>query len=401
MTAWEDFESLIEPTKEKAPKVAGPKLPLGRVEFDGTDGEIDSGAVAGAANWDDLIRQFGLDPAEVEVVEPVRRSAWEARTADGVQMLHSYRARLRSKTRTSNDVEQIMADVMKHRPPKTPPPDGDVAFLHLSGDLQAGKEGSAAMVQRFLDGLSTGPARLKELRKSGRRIGTVVLPWLGDCVESTTGHYAQQAFTVELSMTEQVRLVRRLMMKMVQAYAPLAKEVIVAAVPGNHDQAVRNGAGKSSTTWADSWAIDIASTIHDAIELNPATYGHVKVYVPEGNDPELTLNVCGTLVGMAHGHTFKRDIAAWWAGQALGGRQIGEAQLLLAGHLHHLRVHDFAAKRTYVQIPALDSGSEWFAHSTGLDAPPGIVTMTVGGGGWDDLKILGPTSSQAPGSGVR
>lgn len=387
-TDWSEFESLVEPVREKAPKVQHARRQLGSVEFDGSEGEIASGDVVGAANWDDLIRQFGLDPDEVEVVEPVRRSSWEAQTPDGIQVMNSYRARLQSRRRAPRDVEQIMEAVMKHRPPRIAPPDGDVAFLHLSGDLQAGKEGSAAMIQRFLDGLSTGPARLKELRKSGRRIGTVVLPWLGDCVESTTGHYAQQTFTVELSMTEQVRLVRRLMMKMVQVYAPLAKEIIVAAVPGNHDQAVRNSAGKPSTTWGDSWAIDIASTIHDAIELNPETYGHVKVYVPEGNDPELVLDVCGTRVGMAHGHTFKRDIGAWWGGQALGGREIGEAQLLLAGHLHHLRVHDYAEGRTYVQIPALDSGSEWFAHSTGLDAPPGIVTLTVGGGSWSDFQVL-------------
>jgi predicted phosphodiesterase len=388
VTGWEDFGKLVEPVPEKAPKVTGQRFKGASVEFDGSSGEIDSGAVAGAANWDDLIRHFGLNPDEVEVVEPVRQSAWDAQTPDGIQTLYSYRARLQSKRRTNSDVEQIMADVMRHKAPKAERPTGEYAFLHLSGDLQAGKEGSAAMIQRFMDGLSTGPARLRELRRSGKSIGTVVLPWLGDCVESTTGHYAQQTFTVELSMTEQVRLVRRLMMKMVQAYAPLANEIIVAAVPGNHDQAVRNGAGKSSTNWADSWAIDIASTIHDAIELNPAAYGHVKVYVPEGNDPELTLDVCGTLVGMAHGHTFKRDIAAWWAGQALGGRQIGEAQLLLAGHLHHLRVHDFAPERTYIQIPALDSGSEWFAHSTGLDAPPGIVTLTVGKGGWADFQVL-------------
>lgn len=385
---WSDFEALVEPVREKAPKVQRERRPLGSVEFDGTSGEISSGAVEGAANWDELIRQFGLDPAEVEVVEPVRRSSWEQQSADGVVLLNSYRAQLRSRRHTSKDVEQILADVMKHKPPKTPPPDGELAFLHVSGDTQAGKEGSAEMIQRFLDGLSTGPARLKELRKSGKRIGTVVLPWVGDCVEGCVGSYAQQQFTVELSVTEQVRLMRRLFMRMVQTYAPLAKEIIVPVVPGNHDIALRNSAGKSSTTWADSWATEIASTIHDAIEMNPDTYGHVKILVPEGNDPELTLDICGTITGFLHGHTIRGDVGKYWAGQALGGRQIGEAQLMIAGHLHHLRVHTYAKQRTYIQIPALDSGSEWYAHSTGMDAPSGIVTLTVGGGGWSDLQVI-------------
>jgi hypothetical protein len=384
---WGDFDRLVEPVSARAPKI--PKAPFkgGSAEWDGVSGEIDSGAIEGAADWNEIIRKFGLDPDEVEIVEPVRISVWEQQRGDDIVTLYSHRARLQSRRRTGSDVEQIMAEVLKHKPPRIAPPAGDIAFLHLSGDLQAGKEGSKAMVQRFLDGLSTGPQRLEELRKQGLRIGTVVLPWLGDCIEHVNGHYAQQTFTVELSLTEQIRLVRRLMMKQVQAYAPLAKEVIVIAVPGNHDQAVRD-AGKSSTTWADSFATEIASTIHDAIELNPETYGHVKVLVPEGNDPELTLDVCGTICGFAHGHTFKKDIGAWWAGQALGGRQIGRAELLMAGHLHHFVARDYAVNRTFIQIPALDSGSEWFAHSTGLDAPPGIVTLTVGSGGWDNLKVL-------------
>lgn len=388
MTGWPEFESLIEPTKGKAPKLsAPPSNRLGSVEWDGRTGEISSGAVQGAANWDDLIRQFGLDPDEVEVVEPVRRSSWEAQTPDGIQILNSYRARLQSKRRSSTDIEQILAEVVRHRPPRYCPPTGSLAFLHVSGDLQMGKEGSAATIQRFLDGLASGPARLKELRKSGRDIGEVWLPWTGDCLEHVVGSYAAQTYTVELSLTEQIRVLRRLFMKMIQVYAPLCKRLVVPVVPGNHDIALRNGAGRMMTNVADSFATEIASIAHDMAAMNPDVYGHVEIYVPNGNDPELTMDVCGTMTAFAHGHTFSKDIGKWWAGQALGDRQVGRATLLIAGHLHHVRIQNYGP-RDYIQIPALDSGSEYFAHSTGMEAPPGIVTLVVGGGSWDDFKVL-------------
>ena len=78
---------------------------------------------------------------------------------------------------------------------------------------------------------------------------------------------------------------------------------------------------------------------------------------------------------------------AWWAQKAHGMQPAGDSTLLLAGHLHHLRVEQGGAK-TFIQAPALDGGSDWWRHTTGQDAAPGVLTMTVGGGGWDDLRVL-------------
>jgi hypothetical protein len=41
-----------------------------------------------------------------------------------------------------------------------------------------------------------------------------------------------------------------------------------------------------------------------------------------------------------------------------------------------------------MQAPALDGGSTWFENSSGQAAPAGMLTLTVGEGKWDDLKIL-------------
>ena len=57
--------------------------------------------------------------------------------------------------------------------------------------------------------------------------------------------------------------------------------------------------------------------------------------------------------------------------------------------------HDIGANAAQVpcghlrlQVPALESGSQWWKHRTGEWGQPGVVTMLVGGGTWQSLEIL-------------
>ena len=80
-----------------------------------------------------------------------------------------------------------------------------------------------------------------------------------------------------------------------------------------------------------------------------------------------------------------------WPGQvqqAHGRQAIGDAHVLLAGHLHHLRVEQTGSDKTFLQLPAMESGSQWWKHRTGEWGQPGIVTALVGGGSWSNLEIL-------------
>jgi hypothetical protein len=65
---------------------------------------------------------------------------------------------------------------------------------------------------------------------------------------------------------------------------------------------------------------------------------------------------------------------------------IGDATLLFGAHFHHLRIEQGGAK-SFIQIPALDGGSQWWKHVTGQDAPAGMVSLLVGAGGWTDLAV--------------
>jgi predicted phosphodiesterase len=359
------------------------------VRWNGKDGELSTGPLPVAPTcWDHLLRSWDLDPAEVEVVEPVERRSWDAAVGGGtVQRMHYFKAKVRRRSHGPADVDELLAEVRRWKPSKRIPPSGDLAFVHVTADLQAGKpdgDGTAGMVRRYLAGLDHGVARLKELRRMGQPIGPVYLPWLGDCIEGTGGHYAMQTFGVELNLTEQVRLVRRMALAQVKAYAPLAERVVVPVVPGNHDEAVRQG-GKASTSFSDSFATDALSAVADVC-AESAALEHVSFVFPQGQELTLTLDIAGTVTTLAHGHQFRGKPMTWWANQAHGMQPAGDSTLLLAGHEHHLQVLQSGAK-TFIRAQALDGGSTWWRHQTGQDAPPGVLTMTVGRGGWGALDV--------------
>jgi predicted phosphodiesterase len=255
-------------------------------------------------------------------------------------------------------------------------------------DTQVGKidgGGSDEIIQNVLHKTDLAVARLKELRKAGRDIETVYLPQLGDCIEGMNSQGGKHIWRTDLDLTAQIRVYRRLLLHMVKTFAPLADRVIVPCVPGNHDEAVRVG-NSMATTYTDSFALDAASAVADALADHP-DYKHVSFTFPKYDTLTVTLDMAGTVVGLAHGHQCRGNAIDWWKNMAHGQQDIGEATLLLTGHYHHLRIEQ-SGRKTHIQTPALDGGSQWFSNSSGAEAPAGMLTLLVGNGKWDDIKVL-------------
>lgn len=364
------------------------------VAWDGNEGTLTTGPLESApSDWDALLAVWDLDPAQHEVVEPVQFRAWD--TASG-QRLFYYRATIRSRRKHQGvDIAALEEVVSKHRPPKRRiEPQVGAAFVWPSGDLQVGKVdggGSEATVARFLRSLDEQADRLKMLRRMGLPLTTVYLPWLGDCIEGFNSQGGKLVWRTDLSLTEQVRVIRRLMLKQVEVFAPLAAKVVVPVIPGNHDEAVRIG-NSMGTTYEDSWAVEAGVAVADALRLNPDAFGHVSFVFPNKDELTLTLDIAGTVVTMAHGHQWRgasENAGKWWAQQAHGMTHAGDSTLLLCAHRHHLYVHTEGAK-TVVQLPALDGGSTWFRHQTGQDAPAASLSLVVGDGGWGHLHVVAP-----------
>lgn len=395
MTSLDEFASLPENTPPSQRRGAHPAGWEPGVAWDGVKGTLTTEPLTEAPrDWAELLEVWGLDPAVHEVVEPVGFRAWDGATRNvdgttGKQRLYYYRANVRLRQNGPRaDVAELVRQIRRHKAAK-PAPSGASAFVVCVSDWQIGKadgDGTEGTVRRVLVGIDRVEQRIKELRRNGRSLGSLYVVGLGDLIENCDGHYAQQAWRTELTLTEQIRVTRQLLTAAVTRWAKLFGTVVVAAVPGNHGEVRKNG--KSFTDFRDNHDLDVFATVREVLAANPDAYGHVSFVFPTGQDLTVTLDVAGTVVGLAHGHQFRNVSKAmdWWAQQAHGRQPIGDADLLLSGHFHHLRlVQD---RKTWIQAPALDGGSDWWRQQTGQDSPPGLLTLVVGGGGWSDLAVL-------------
>ena len=362
------------------------------IEYDSTGGVLKSvpRPVGDEPDHAELLAEFELDPAKWRITG-LRRSKWQR--WDG-EWLESFRATfVPSSGSVYVDPQELLDIVAKWKPSNTPRKPQNalvspVAYVVVLADTQVGKidgEGSEGIIKNVLHKTDLAVARLKELRKAGREIETIYLPQLGDCIEGMNSQGGKHIWRTDLDLTSQIRVYRRLLLHMVKTFAPLADKVIVPCVPGNHDEAVRVG-NSMATTYTDSFALDAASAVADALADHP-NYKHVSFVFPKYDTLSVTLDMAGTVVGLIHGHQCRGKAVEWWKNMAHGQQDIGEATLLLSGHYHHLKIEQ-SGRKTWMQAPALDGGSQWFENSTGQAAPAGMLTLAVGQGRWDDAKIL-------------
>lgn len=263
-------------------------------------------------------------------------------------------------------------------------------FVVPIADLQAGKidgGGTAALVDRF--GRIVQEIRERIEHELGADV--IIIPVLGDCIEGLVSQGGKLVSRLDISVTEQVRVYRRLLTHIIAELAPYAKRVIVPVLPGNHDETYR----LVQQPVTDSWAIEGASAVSDAMSDNPK-YHHVKFLFPADEELVITMNVGGQekpfVIGFTHGHLAKapNSVEAWWGKQAFGRQHAGDADILFSGHFHHLRVEQMGSARTWIQAPALDGGSDWYRRSDGSDCPAGMISLWITphqGIGWEGLTV--------------
>jgi hypothetical protein len=395
-------EDLLRKSRHVDARRDRPKHPAGwepGIAFKGRAGTVISEPTEQRdPEWDRILNHFSFDPEQFMVLDDtIEVRSWEGfiKTADDTiekTTLWYHKAKIIRRggdPAHRQDIESLIAEVKRHRPPKKAAPEGERALVANFADWQLGKEGTSTAVERILEDIDGIVTRAKELRRAGRSIGTLYLAQMGDIVESTAGHYAMQTFSVELSRVEQVRLARRLLLKAVKTCAPHFDKIVVLVTPGNHPEN-RNEHGKAYTNFQDNDDLEIVVQVQEVLAENPDTYGHVSFVVPD-DEMSVTLDICGTIVAFAHGHQFpkKKDNFAWewWDGQSRGMKPAGDATILVSGHRHYLSIQRKGV-RTWMQAPTNDSGSTWFENVTGETTVPGTLTFVVGSDGWSDLHVL-------------
>ena len=378
------LEDLVSPGKTgsdyKTLKIADEWRP--RMEVDPSNGGFLVSKLYTAADVppaEQILKDNNLNPAEWKVTG-MRFSQWER--WDG-ELLTAFRVSF--VPNLTNDIEEdleaLTKEILKWKPAKTTAnSSGDGAFVVAFSDQQIGKrsgtQGTAEAVDRLLYLTGEAANRLKELRKIGRKLGTVVFTLLGDHVEGNTSQHGklQSQAASDLGMTEQVRVARRILLQQIKTFAPLCDKLVVAVINGNHDEVTR----QVHADPADGWNVDIASSVQDICAEN-SSLSHVVFRYPQSNHQTLAVEVCGVTLGLFHGHQFSGDVVKYLSGQATGQTALGMADIWLSGHYHHFQARDLG-ERLWLQAPTTDAGSAWYRDRRGLESKPGLLTLTVGEG---------------------
>lgn len=349
--------------------------------------------------WRDAVESLGVqvpDGWRVRLVEMrFDPAAWH-RDKDGdgtayTQPVWRYRFAVEQNAASLDqvDIDDLFASVRARKSVKAASCVDDVTFVVMFADMQIGKKdqegGIDVIVEKVVTATDLAVQQLKQLRKMNVKPKSIMLAYLGDCIEGFVSQNGRLAWRTDLTLTEMLRVYRRLVLHAIDAFLPYCEQMLVTAIPGNHGETMRSPV---TTRADDSFDIDAVSAVADACALNEERYGRVSFLFPREDELTVTLDVSGTIVTLAHGHQFRRgDAIAWWSKQAAGMTNAGESTLLLAGHLHHFKIAT-AGPRTFIQAPALDTGSAWFKESQGVSSPSGLVTLTVGNQTWDHLRVM-------------
>jgi len=369
---------------EPAPAVKTAKTLKPSLEFDGVEGEaVTPGYVEKPQNFDEFLRDAGMDPSDIDVIPPVRTSRWQR--WDG-EWLTSYRFTFRKKS-GNIDLPLIMAEARKRLGKPKLPKTEERCLVVLWSDLQVGKVDYRGGTDQLLERVALMQAKLMEQVRR-EKPEQVIFADLGDTVENFYNTAsAQQHYSNDLSIMEQVDVATTLAWQTIRLLAQTVSTVTYASVGSNHCQ-FRAANGKAIGKPTDDWGVFIGRQLARLAKETGAD--NIKFLEPQAHDESLAIDVFGDgyhVLGIVHGHQAARPEAVgdWWRKQSFGRQPVADASLLVHGHWHHMRVQelgsvdrgDKTASRFIVMAPTMDNGSNWFKMRSGEDSIPGLATLIL------------------------
>lgn len=409
-----DLDALLKlPHGQAAPSSAGHAVttPVGRewqpgVAFnpDGAMTVVTAPTVTSPQNpeaWKAAVEELGLAVPEgwtVQLTEAKYDPAAWTRSAEGEAAVTQAVWRLKFRVAPASlagygaeDIATMVRDAMRVKRTRRTAVAASRGLVIAYSDPQTGKVdrrgGTPELVARISEKFDRLQDHVRDLKTVGRPVDSAFWMDAGDCIEGQQNVAAQIA-TNDLTMTEMVRLHRRLTFDGLNRLARQFDSVTATVCASNHAQHRLNG--KTVGPPSDDWGLETMHQVADAFNCNPDAYGHVKFVLPREWQETVSVDVAGTVVGLAHGHQTRSPskVVDWWRGQTFGEQPVAGARILLTGHYHHLRVEEVGAGKTWIQAPALDNGSTWFTNRTGDDSRAGLLVFSVGPDGWSDLVIL-------------
>ncbi len=369
------------------PPVTPPKGWEPRVEIDGDSGEVTTTPQTNdkITDFANILEEFGIDPEEFEIEGSVKLSKWQVYDES---WRTSYKFRIAKKNPSTFELPTLVREVKENiffvgsqnvgeEPAKKNP---NRTLIVPFSDLQAGKVGSRGDSQSLIERVMEKKEKLEAYIKEQGCSEAVFLDG-GDIVESFE-NVAQQGFTNDLSIMQQLDLAGTLEQEFITLLAKYHDKVIVGGVPSNHG-AWRKGKdvlGRPS----DDWGLFLLRQIQKAYLLSPETYGHVEFRYPGEWEKSLAIPVQGLDIGLVHGEDSSlAQMENWWAKQVHGNSPIADVDILITAHYHTLglkpsgRSRKTGKQKYWIATPTLDNGSDWWANKTGSDSDPGLMAFVI------------------------
>ena len=365
-----------------ADKVTTPKDYRPGVEFDGNEGTATTpGYQNEPENFDEFLKDAGLDPDGIDVIPPVRTSRWQQQKDGELVWLTSYRFTFRQKT-SGVDLPLLIDEARRKLKPVKLGKPNPKALVVLWSDLQVGKVDYRGNTDSLLERVALMQERLVDMVKR-EKPSRVVFVDTGDTVENFyNANAAQQTYSNDLSIMEQVDVATTLAYQTMKRVGQHVPDITYLSVGSNHCQFRMNGKTIGKPT--DDWGVFIGRQI--ARLSQEAGHGW-KFLEPQPHDETLAHDVFGDgfhILGVAHGHQASRPEALpdWWRKQSFGRQPVADANILVHGHFHHLRVTEMGStprgtSRFMVMAPTLDNGSGYFRLKSGEDSVPGLATFML------------------------
>ena len=377
----------------------------GSIQLAGDFGIIKSGDVAEPiTDWSDTLTQWGLNPDEYEVIQPVTMRA-SGKPGD---FRYSYSAKIQKKVEPESEVGSNF-DVTGWRetlksislnPSKTAYNNTGLSYLILVADPQIGKPGTQEALAHWTNGIEGHADRIRNLQEAGFPVGEIALAFMGDEHEGAVGNYASQPYEVEMEYSKQIELDFDMRVWSIRHLLELDMPMKISSVPSNHGEHTRFGGNRALTSIYDNSSTMVAKLSKRVFD-GTAAENMLEWYIAEDRqDTNLELN--GIKANFTHGHvsngsgpktggiSSKNAIEK----QILGRREeIGDTTLFFSAHYHHFNVIEDRG-RAFFGCPALEAekSSRWFYDSAGVWSRPGMLGLAVGNAagerGWTELSVI-------------
>lgn len=320
----------------------------------------------------EFLEREGLDPDAWEVTS-FAKSEWGDSDNPKESVKFTFKPRTASVEASKVDIEELVRYLDSHEPSgREIFPVGDL--IVGIGDLQLGKmdgDGPEGTLHRTIGCIDEVAAQAALTAH-----GHIHVAWLGDHIEGFNSQGGANVWRTSLTLTEQIRLTRKVMAYAMQRLRPHCDRLSMAAVPGNHGETLRIS-GKTATRYDDNHDTDALVAVAEAAALSES-YKDVEFYVPDNDELTVLVEVGGVNVLHAHGHQWRPNKHfEWWSNQAFSPKSSAHlADILLSGHLHHSHV-EANGRRLFVGVPSLESESTWFRHTQGSVGYPGVLQLHV------------------------